>query len=915
MAETEPEEMRMATGGIRKQQWILPTALALEKDKTYGVNLYVDYVAVEIEAGGRTVSIESGMAKLINWIEMKDIEEQAVEDEVGALLDSDVVPEEVEDEKGNKIKLTDEEREDRARDMAEQGDLEYGFETLEALASDIGDDDMIPAIFRKEVHTFWSFEGWEGTSGAKAEDEIAWLGPEEQEFLNTVHEAARKIVIDEDETPKTLKAYALAVGEIMDRLGRQDFMATFRKVIPVWSYMRLKYKLKDKDIKKDMTATDLSEHKERLEQMRYWLRSHKLEMAEAARRMLDKKEIPGAGPKSTTKGKQMTVEMKKAKIKPRFNPDITDDLVDYYHAVGVDPEVPVGWLVAQGVTPEQIAEAADQLLKADRIDPPDYWAITAALAGSDYHMGVAPISNPSPDELATHEKLKKALHEKHGKLPDQVDKAFKKLRHLHKEKTDEEVMDMVREELGLKRRRNPSFKNAKEALKDALKRITTIEVVEYKPYEPSEIRPVEYIPYQPPQTKPTVEQSMESLEQTAEEAVIEEEQEEVAEAFRGLRADYAGHEWKQMLEQERQEHPTLPEEDIRTLVEDHLRLRKRENPSVEDKVIKAFWEEREARGPKATPMHSTDSTAERRDEVEVHGGTFTRLSIVRYLLWGNLIASLGHDEQGHKTLSVSSAGWETNLTNERLGSILREGEKHYPILKKFRIGKERGAMWLYKVRRLKKPDPEKSWLTVEWDDVCRIAPTMYPLDEMKGKLPKYTTYIDLEATLKENIDRLTGRGIKQELEEMELPVDTLEEVQNAIDGIEKGIVEYRAENRDFDSTPIEIAEKLGTRQKFEELLKQRDELMWRGNPKIPYTPPDAPDVEVKCPITGKETWSCTQCALFKGRSEQFIECRAKKGGKYYLAKARDKRGTVWDTYVLPRDQRKTGIKTRAIGGD
>jgi len=72
---------------------------------------------------------------------------------------------------------------------------------------------------------------------------------------------------------------------------------------------------------------------------------------------------------------------------------------------------------------------------------------------------------------------------------------------------------------------------------------------------------------------------------------------------------------------------------------------------------------------------------------------------------------------------------------------------------------------------------------------------------------------------------------------------------------------------------------------------------------------------VKCPVTGKYTWSCTRCALFDGRSEQFIECKAKEGKRYYLAKARDKRGTVWDTYVLPRDQRKAGIETRAMGGD
>lgn len=930
MAEEEPEGMRMATGGIPAQKWELPTGLILEKSRGYGVNLFANYVTVKIDTQGRNISIDWDGAFLFDWAQMHDIEEQAVEDEVQLLLDSDVVPDEVEDDEGNMVKLTDEEREERARDMADHSDLEYGSETLGWLARNIDDDDGIPGMFRKEVRTFWSDpnRGWEPERGERPENEMTWLAPGEEAFLEAVREAQRNIIVEEGGAPSILKAYALAVTEIMERLNRQDFMATFRKIIPVWSYMRLKYELKEKADKHRKRYKQLREsweksgtlspnltHDEhdymndyvRLTQMRQWLKTHKTEMSEAARRMLDKKETGGMAPKAIEKGKQMTVEMKKAKLTPRFNPDIADNLADYYHAVGIDPEVPVGWLMAEGAMPEQIAEAADELLKADRIDPPDYWAITAAVAGADYHVGV-PRGNPTAtEELAGRKKLQKAVQEKHGKLPDEIDRVFKQLRARQKGKTDEEIMDMTREQLGLKKRKNPSFKNARDALKNALKRMTTIEVVEYKLYEP-------------PVAEPTLEHDLESLERTAKEVIAEEEEKESGvKALEELQAGLVQDEWKQMFEQERREHPALPEEVIKTIVEDHMKTEKRENPSVEDKVIKAFWEEEEARGPIATPMRDTGTGADRRDEVEVRGGPFMPgrpgFSIVRYMLWGNNIASLDKDDRGHKTFGISTAGWDTNLTNNRLNAILSAGQEKYPILRRFRISKDRGIR-LYKFYKVRKLDPKKPWQTYKWDEICPVPETIYsPRDLPKGQMAKYSVYIDLDATLKENIERLTGKALKQEIEEMEIPANTLEEVQMAIDSIEKDIVEYRAANRDFDSTPIEVAEKLGKRQRFEELLKQRDELMWRGNPKIPYTPPDAPDVEVRCPVTGKYTWSCTQCALFKGRSEQFIECAAKKGKRYYLASARDKRGTVWDTYVLPRGQRKAGIETRATGGD
>jgi hypothetical protein len=73
--------------------------------------------------------------------------------------------------------------------------------------------------------------------------------------------------------------------------------------------------------------------------------------------------------------------------------------------------------------------------------------------------------------------------------------------------------------------------------------------------------------------------------------------------------------------------------------------------------------------------------------------------------------------------------------------------------------------------------------------------------------------------------------IEPEVEEETKVAETkIDIIQKQIDAMELQIAEYRKANKDFDSTPIEVAEKLGTRQKFEKLLKQRDELMWRGNP-------------------------------------------------------------------------------------
>ena len=890
----------------------LPIRLTLEKNKFYGVSLYIDYVTVKITPGGATIDIEEGVAELFDQRQMTDVEEQALESEVEMLLDSEAVPEEEENDEGKMVKLTDEERQSKAEDLAEQSELEYGSEVLEELSTAIENDETIPAMFLKEPYTFWTDEDRYAHYKDSPENMLDWLQPGEEIFLDTVKAAGHKIEVEEGKVPSTLRSYSLAVTDIMERLKHQDFMETFRKVIPVWSYLRLKYQLKDKDAKKRLTATEVQEKKDKLDRMRQWLRVHKLEMSDAARRMLDITDAARAKKPIEEKGKQMTIEGKKAKVPLRFNPEpYTEKLLDYYDSMGQDPEVPVDWLIAEGATIDQIWAAADELLSTGRIDPPDYWAITAALSGVDYHVRV-PRGNPTAtEELGARKKLQRAIHEKHGELPDKIDKAFKKLKIMHKGKSDAELLELAREEVGLKKHKNPSFKTAREALKDALKRLTTIEVVEYTPYVEPEV-----------ERETTIDESVAELEQVAKDITAEEQD-----------AGVAAYEWQVMFDREKAEHPGLTDDVIKTIVDDHMKSGKRENPAsftvrgklptthlnVEDRIIKAFWDKVEKAGPKATPMSDPDSSADRRDEVVVHGpGEFIGEQVyVSYLLWGHAIARLMEDDQGHLNLGLSTAGWDTMLTNERLGAILSEGQKRYPAIKNFAIRKDNGIR-LYIRHKLRKIDPEEPWRTTDWEEVCPIPSTMYGVRDLpKGQMAKYSVYINLEGSAKENVAKLTGKAIRPDIEEMKVPTDTLDEVQAEVNTIEKEILDWRAANNDYTMDLLAASEKLGKRQRYEELLKQRDELMWRGNPKTTYTPKgDAwKDVEVKCPVTGKYTWSCNRCALLLGRDETSIECRARKGKKYRLAKGQTKTGTMWDTYVLRGPEKKTGERVRAIGGD
>lgn len=46
-----------------------------------------------------------------------------------------------------------------------------------------------------------------------------------------------------------------------------------------------------------------------------------------------------------------------------------------------------------------------------------------------------------------HDRLKKAIREKHGPWAEQADRLFKRLRVLHREKSDSEIMEMVKQEM------------------------------------------------------------------------------------------------------------------------------------------------------------------------------------------------------------------------------------------------------------------------------------------------------------------------------------------------------------------------------------------------------------------------------------------------------------------------------------
>ena len=95
----------------------------------------------------------------------------------------------------------------------------------------------------------------------------------------------------------------------------------------------------------------------------------------------------------------------------------------------------------------------------------------------------------------------------------------------------------------------------------------------------------------------------------------------------------------------------------------------------------------------------------------------------------------------------------------------------------------------------------------------------------------YETWLELSAEPTTEYERVFKVPIeKEEVPEMPLAETGLDKVQAMIDNIEREIRQLRAKEHDFTSSNTEIAHRLGKRNEYEELLRQRDEHMWRENP-------------------------------------------------------------------------------------
>jgi hypothetical protein len=312
-----------------------------------------------------------------------------------------------------------------------------------------------------------------------------------------------------------------------------------------------------------------------------------------------------------------------------------------------------------------------------------------------------------------------------------------------------------------------------------------------------------------------------------------------------------------------------------------------ENPSQADTAVTRFWDgKKDYKSPVVERMGSGGDRG-RRDVVshEDYGAT----SI--YYLWGHEIAQLQRNESGRWTLFVTDAGWPTQTTRGRLNWILGEGKTRYPDL--VRYGHFYG---------------EKGHTVLSMKD---------------GKV------ISLADGTGVTI-RFRGEKWQDPTKEVVGPIGpqnkALYEVQEEIDAIEERLMAYRREHPGGPKDMMEIARKVGVHKEYDKLLRKRFRLEQkvRGNPSVQRMPGQKENrVMVLCPVTCCHTTMCPTCLLNGGIKEKHVECKAKRGERYFLISHGSPPVacyTNWDAYVVdPKDiADRTGIRFIQItskGGD
>ena len=321
----------------------------------------------------------------------------------------------------------------------------------------------------------------------------------------------------------------------------------------------------------------------------------------------------------------------------------------------------------------------------------------------------------------------------------------------------------------------------------------------------------------------------------------------------------------EMLERERREHPDLPDEVVRQIVDDHM---SRENPVVgkADAVAGAFWKGIEARTSKTKGMPGEVGVRDKSipfggfDEEE-EGGQSTGCS---YELWGNEIARIVQLwEEGRPKLWVafSAAGWHTQLTKDRLNLIASTGGELCEVLQ----GREMLKYLQFYI--------EKREIKVSWGSAVADLP-----DNIRGHsretLSEHKTFwLHLTADEpEEEMTRAFGGPITlpDEKRATKLPTIPLERAQREIDYIEERIRKYRDEKRDYTNSNFWLAGAIGYGKEYDRALFKRD-LLLRKRDLLLRTNPGGPDYHMAV----EENPALSQAELV-GACKDFFELRRKR---------------------------------------
>jgi len=211
----------------------------------------------------------------------------------------------------------------------------------------------------------------------------------------------------------------------------------------------------------------------------------------------------------------------------------------------------------------------------------------------------------------------------------------------------------------------------------------------------------------------------------------------------------------------------------------------------------------------------------------------------------NMIASIWiHPKTQNRILSIDAWFMSHTPLGRRIGdAILRIGEAHgYDIFKPLRLrleSRKQTDTYIGKWGKKETSTWDRTVVVLAHDDgrytiVTSDLPGPHAIESDGWMNPLRYTSIDLNEEPETEYKRLlwSEKPLEEpEVEEIPMATSDLEATQALIDAIELEIRVLRSDEKDFSSSDITVAERLGKREQYEQLLKQRDEAMWRENPR------------------------------------------------------------------------------------